>query len=169
MSKQPHFRFSEVEYLNARGINIRFYITKAPNESNLDLYIAELVRHNVKHVVRVCQPTYSKEPLEREHITVHDLYFADGKAPPNEVQQSWRKVIQRAFYSGEEGGAIAIHCVAGLGRAPVMVAIALIDEGMERVEVIKHIRDKVQGSFNHHQIDFLMSYKTPNKGKCIIA
>lgn len=35
---------------------------------------------------------------------------------------------------------IATHCVAGLGRAPLMVAIALIHRGCDSIEAIDLIR-----------------------------
>lgn len=37
--------------------------------------------------------------------------------------------------------AVAVHCVAGLGRAPVMVAIALIELGMKYEEAVETIRE----------------------------
>lgn len=36
---------------------------------------------------------------------------------------------------------MAVHCVAGLGRAPVMVAIALIELGMKYEEAVETIRE----------------------------
>jgi len=162
-------RFSLVETTNEHGIKLRFFITKAPNDTNIDQYITELKRNNVKHIARVCQPTYNKDLLKQEGITVHDMYFNDGKTPPPEIQMEWHTLVQEVFYHAKEGDepAIAVHCVAGLGRAPVMVAIALIDDGMPNVESIKHIRNQVPGSFNQAQIKFLMAFK-PTKKKCII-
>lgn len=54
---------------------------------------------------------------------------------------------------------IAVHCVAGLGRAPVLVAIALIEMGMKPLDAIEYIREKRRGAFNKPQIAFLDSYK----------
>lgn len=45
----------------------------------------ELKKHNVKEVVRVCEPTYKVEELKEEGINVIDLAFDDGTFPPNEV------------------------------------------------------------------------------------
>ena len=42
-------------------------------------------KHNVKEVVRVCEPTYKVEELKSEGINVMDLVFDDGTFPPNEV------------------------------------------------------------------------------------
>ncbi len=38
------------------------------------------------------------------------------------------------------GPCIAVHCVAGLGRAPVLVAIALIEAGMKYEDAVEMIR-----------------------------
>ena len=46
----------------------------------------------------------------------------------------WTKLVASTFdnvNSGEEKPCIALHCVAGLGRAPVLVAIALVEYGQD--------------------------------------
>lgn len=48
----------------------------------------ELKKHNVKDVVRVCEPTYKVEELKTEGITVTDLAYDDGTSPPAEVVYS---------------------------------------------------------------------------------
>ncbi|KAJ2815831.1 hypothetical protein GGI24_005924, partial [Coemansia furcata] len=50
---------------------------------------------------------------------------------------------------------IAVHCVAGLGRAPVLVAVALIEKGMDPLDSIEHVRHKRRGAFNNRQITYL--------------
>lgn len=52
---------------------------------------------------------------------------------------------------------IAVHCVAGLGRAPALVAIALIEMGMKPLDAIEYIRGKRRGAFNKPQIAYLVS------------
>eukprot|EP00158_Paraphelidium_tribonemae_P001613 Partr_v1_DN24612_c0_g1_i1_m59569 putative protein tyrosine phosphatase type IVA len=66
---------------------------------------------------------------------------------------------------------IAVHCVAGLGRAPVLVAIALIEYGMGKLDAIEFIRQKRRGAFNVRQIEFLDNYRkqSPNKFKNAFA
>lgn len=60
--------------------------------------------------------------------------------------------------------AIAIHCVAGLGRAPVMVAIALVENGMEPFDAIAFIRKKRRGAINARQLKFIEAY-VPQRAK----
>ena len=43
---------------------------------------------------------------------------------------------------------LAVHCVAGLGRAPLMVALALVHRGCESINAIELIRKHRSGALN---------------------
>jgi protein tyrosine phosphatase type IVA len=47
--------------------------------------VQELKNHNVKDVVRVCEPTYKVDELKQEGINVLDLEYEDGTPPPQEA------------------------------------------------------------------------------------
>ena len=51
--------------------NLRFLIMDAPKESNLHLYIKECKKHNVTHIVRIAEPSYSAEEVEKAGIQMH--------------------------------------------------------------------------------------------------
>lgn len=62
--------------------------------------------------------------------------------------------------------AIAVHCVAGLGRAPVLVAVGLIELGMKGLDAVEFIRKQRKSAFNSRQIEFVTNYKKrPPKSK----
>ena len=54
---------------------------------------------------------------------------------------------------------IAVHCVAGLGRAPCFVAAAMVHAGCSPINAIKLIRDKRPGSMNNTQANFILEQK----------
>ena len=58
--------------------SLQFLILDCPTESTLDFYLQEFQKHNVTHVIRCCQPTYSISKLNEQGIQVHDLPFKDG-------------------------------------------------------------------------------------------
>ncbi|KAK9722627.1 hypothetical protein K7432_002532 [Basidiobolus ranarum] len=144
---------------------LRFLILDCPTDSNIPLYLKEFRNFNVTHVVRVCEPTYNTGSLMSAGIKVHDYPFADGGIPPTALVKNWLSLVKQCATSEndeEEPETIAIHCVAGLGRAPVLVAIAMIEHGMESLHAVEYIRKKRRGAFNNRQIEYLDNYK---KGK----
>ena len=101
-----------------------------------------------------------------------EMHFSDGASPPPEIIEEWCDLVHTTFDTKAQGErpTIAVHCVAGLGRAPVLVAIALIEFGMDAMGAVTFIREKRRGAINAVQLSYLESYKPSKRksGKCII-
>uniref|UniRef100_A0A7S2AGP4 protein-tyrosine-phosphatase n=1 Tax=Alexandrium andersonii TaxID=327968 RepID=A0A7S2AGP4_9DINO len=143
----------------------RIIIMDAPSDANSGVYVKELKALGVTDVVRTCEPTYSTERFEKEGIQVHEMTFADGAAPPDDLIQRWHELIRQRYKSKDDAGVIAVHCVAGLGRAPVMAAVALIEmTSMDAMDAVEKIRERQKGAINARQLKYLQAYKrTTNK------
>ncbi|XP_076069591.1 protein-tyrosine phosphatase 4A family member PRL-1 isoform X2 [Oratosquilla oratoria] len=122
----------------------------------------ELLKHQVRDVVRVCEPTYKIDELKKAGITVTDLVFDDGTFPPAEIVEEWLGLLKRR-HREDPGCTVAVHCVAGLGRAPVLVAIALIELGMRYEDAVEHIRQKRRGAINAKQLAYLEKYRPKSR------
>uniref|UniRef100_A0A671FBF4 Protein tyrosine phosphatase 4A3 n=1 Tax=Rhinolophus ferrumequinum TaxID=59479 RepID=A0A671FBF4_RHIFE len=95
--------------------NMRFLITHNPTNATLSTFIQDLKKYGATTVVRVCEVTYDKAPLEKDGITVVDWPFDDGAPPPGKVVEDWLSLL-RAKFCDDPGSCVAVHCVAGLGR-----------------------------------------------------
>ena len=176
-----------------------FVCCPAPTDYNLSSYLDYMKRKKVVTLVRACEPTYDKAPLEAAGVKVVDLPFADGLAPPEAIISTWLALVNHTFdeekgskkkdkkeaaaaaaaSNGKNGSssssssssksssdikcAIAVHCVAGLGRAPVLVCIALIESGMGWMEAVELVRKKRRGALNLTQLKYLETYKVRGK------
>lgn len=148
--------------------NWKFLICDAPTDVNIENYIAELKRHGVTHLVRACEETYDEQALIDAGIVFREMFFEDGSYPPADVCGEWVKFCKEAFGKGKtEESVIAVHCVAGLGRAPVLVAIALLELKMQALAAAELIRKNRRGAINQKQLTFLTGYKT-SKGSCLL-
>ena len=58
-----------------------------------------------------------------------------------EIVQRWLELIGSEFKDNPDR-CVGVHCVTGLGRAPVLVAVALIELGMKYEDAIELIRKK---------------------------
>lgn len=150
---------SEISYKE-----MRFLITDRPTDQTITNFIEELKKHNVLDVVRVCEPTYKVEELRKEGIDVTDLVFDDGTFPPTEIVEQWFDLLRRRF-GADPSSCVAVHCVAGLGRAPVLVALALIELGMKYEDAVELIREKRRGAINSKQLAYLEKYRPKSRLK----
>mmetsp|Transcript_55362 Transcript_55362/g.171782 ORF Transcript_55362/g.171782 Transcript_55362/m.171782 type:complete len:177 (-) Transcript_55362:284-814(-) len=140
----------------------KLIIMDAPSERNSPQYVTELKNYGVTDVVRTCEPTYSPESFELAGIHVHEMTFLDGAPPPDDLVQKWYELVCQRYKSKNPAdlGVIAVHCVAGLGRAPVMAAVALIEmTAMDPMDAVEKIRAKQKGAINAKQLKFLQDYK----------
>jgi protein tyrosine phosphatase type 4A len=141
---------------------MRFLITDQPDERQLRTYIDLLKENKVAHVARACEPNYKDTDLAP--IRVHEFAFDDGSAPPAEILKRWLDLCEACFVNKaspdylSDGERIAVHCVAGLGRAPILVVIALIEDGMEPLAAAQFIRARRKGALNTTQLHWVSSY-----------
>ena len=76
-------------------------------------------------VLSVCVRGGVVHVLDFPDVCVQDLAFADGSHPSKDVVQRWVSLVKSVFKSNKDA-TIGVHCVAGLGRAPVLVWINVV-------------------------------------------
>ena len=101
-------------YINHVGLTI--FITETPNDSTIGSFIKQLNKLEIKHVVRLCGKTYDSRPLHNYNIKFYDFEFPDGSVPTQELVTDWNQIVKL-------NEPILVHCLAGLGRAPLLAAI----------------------------------------------
>lgn len=121
-------------------------------------------KNNVSIVVRVCEPSYKTDELESQGITVRDLAYDDGTPPPQHIKDEWLEIIRKNYQENPES-CVAVHCVAGLGRAPVLVSVALIELGLKYEAAVELIREKRRGAINARQLSYLEKYRPKSRLK----
>ncbi|XP_061031724.1 protein tyrosine phosphatase type IVA 1-like isoform X3 [Eubalaena glacialis] len=89
---------------------------------------------------------------------IEDWPFDDGTPPSNQIVDDWLSLVKIKFLE-DPGCCIAVHCVAGLGRAPVLVALALIEGGMKCEDAVQFIRQKRLGALKSKQLLYLEKYR----------
>ncbi|KAI9145232.1 protein-tyrosine phosphatase-like protein, partial [Paraphysoderma sedebokerense] len=145
----------------------RFLILDCPSNETLPNYIPRFQEYNVKHIFRIADDSYHYETkqLEEMGITVHDeLKFEDGTVPTAEQVKHWIDFLKNL---GETTKAqnesvcptVAVHCVSGVGRAPVLVALACIEHNIDTLDAIEIIRKHRRGALNKAQVKFLANFK----------
>jgi protein tyrosine phosphatase type 4A len=151
---------------------MRFLITEQPQDATIHNYITILESHRVSHLVCATDPTYRIDELTTAGVDFTELPFPDGSAPTPEIVEKWLSLVNKEFAT-DPTTCVGVHCVTGLGRAPVLVAVALIELGMKYEDAVEQIRKKRRGAINAKQLEFLAKYKRrkyfiKGKNKCVI-
>ena len=124
-----------------------FIITNSPNDKNLYGYVSELKNHGVNIIVRLGEKKYNEELIRDIDFT--DLYIEDGSVPNEETINIFLNIVRK-------NQVIAVHCVSGLGRAPMMVIIATIILYKKNIlDSIINMRQIIPNALNTKQINFL--------------
>ena len=134
---------------------LKFVIMHCPDDVHSAWTISKLIEFKIHHVFRLCEQSYDVVPYNKNDIEIHDeIKFQDGGIPSKEQVKTWLQIVDTL---GHE--TIAVHCVSGIGRAPVMVALAFIHKGMDPLECIEHIRKYRRRALNNVQINYLSEFE----------
>ncbi|KAI8096619.1 protein-tyrosine phosphatase-like protein [Halteromyces radiatus] len=142
----------------------RFLLLDAPTEQTLASYIEPLKKENVKLLVRICNRPLDYDAVKLERLAgirvIDDIKFDDGTVPSQENIEHWLNLAEQARL---EGHTMAVHCVSGIGRAPVLVTLSLIESGMDPLDAISYVRQRRRGALNKTQVRFIDGYRPITK------
>jgi protein tyrosine phosphatase type 4A len=149
--------------------NIKYIVFNSPSESGELLKLIN--KFNINIIFRLCEPLYDKNDIDIKFI---DQDLPDGSFPSIDIINNFIFEIDNLLLYNKHI-TIGIHCKAGLGRAPLITAILMMnyDKKISSFDVITNIRNKIKGSINSKQLNELKEYEnnisSQNKCKCVIC
>ncbi|KAL0135430.1 protein-tyrosine phosphatase-like protein, partial [Mucor lusitanicus] len=148
-----------ISVIKSPNTNQKFLLLDAPTKRTLPKYIDAF-----KQETSIGDNEYDAEELEKATgIKVNDdIKFEDGGVPSPEAISRWLEIVAKAK---EKDTTVGVHCIAGIGRAPVLVAISLVEGGMDPLDAIAYIRKYRRGALNKNQVRFIDKYQKSSKSK----
>lgn len=154
------------------------HISGSPKSEYIKEFSEFLKSKEITDTFCFCDFSYDSTVIERNNIRFHDLFFPDGRNPPHEIISKFDKIIDEIILQNSPTKHLPIiinmHCLAGMGRAPTMLAYFMISRcGFERPNAIEIIRQRRRGSINRIQLYWILGAKIhkfyDRKTKCIIV
>jgi len=138
--------------------NIHFFIFQTPTQQNIVQYASQLYNNGVKYIICLTTPLYNPAILTEHGIIYDNIFIKDGDVPELDHLLKWFDLLDDQINN------IGIHCNAGIGRAPLMVVIALIYLGMNYLDAIDHVRHVIKNALNTVQLNYIYKiHKTIKK------
>ncbi|KAM4728667.1 dual specificity protein phosphatase CDC14AB-like isoform 2-T2 [Anableps anableps] len=115
-----------------------------------EAYFEYFRQNHVTAVVRLNKKLYESRRFEDAGFEHHDFFFMDGSTPSDLIVRRFLHVCEST------GGAVAVHCKAGLGRTGTLIACYLMKHfRFTAAEAIAWIRICRPGSIIGPQQNFL--------------
>lgn len=159
-----------------KPMRINFIIMEEPTDDNIDEVIANFKRDRVKHLISLSENKLNNKDIFRKNdIKLHYLPIESGKYPSDSNKDYWLKLLKSyqdspSVKTRAGSISIAINCEAGLGRAPIMFAIALIEiYKLDVYNSIGLIRNSIPKAFNQYQLNKLFSNYESKTSSCHCA
>lgn len=151
--------------------DLKVHLTGSPDESSIEDYSRFMKKKGVTDVFCFCSLSYNPAVLENRGINFHHLQFEDGSRPPDETLAEFDTIIDSVILT-DPNPCIAIHCHAGMGRAPTVLAYLMISRyRWDSADSVQHIRRKRKAAINTKQLDWILYAKIRKIGKregCVI-
>lgn len=151
---------------NLNDSNRNFIISGLP--TNLDEFINILYKNSINLVINLTDDKniFYYDTLKKNNIDYIHFPLDDGTTPSDEKIKNLMNILSRY-------NSILFHCVAGLGRAPLILGITLILlYNYKPLEIIEKIRQKESKALNSAQVQFLLHFKRKkyiSDNSCIIS
>lgn len=167
------FQIKSNQHKTKNNDHIIVHISGAPTISSIDNFSRLMKDNGVTDVFCFCKLSYDPKTLEKNQINFHHLEFEDGRAPDCMTTKKFDTLIDKIIENAKCNNQLAninMHCHAGMGRAPTILAYLMITKfHWDNIESIDHIRKFRRGSFNRVQLNWVADFKPPStKIKCVI-
>jgi protein tyrosine phosphatase type 4A len=148
--------------------SFKYVVTPSPNPNSVEYYKDLFSTNGVTTVVRLCEEKKYDDSILKEHgISVIDVPIPDGSVPNDEAIKNWKNIIMAEMK--KNNNAIAVHCMSGLGRAPLFVCVGLITlDNIEPLDAITKVRKEIPGALNSRQLDYVSTIKITKRRRCCI-
>ncbi|KAK5639211.1 hypothetical protein RI129_011703 [Pyrocoelia pectoralis] len=152
-----------IETITAFQYNhLKLLLCRQPNCSTIKPYVEELRKYNANTIIKACESSNCEDLFDDSEIDVRNFTFQNGSFPSNGLIEIWIDFVKKYFEQFPDAS-LGIHCVDGLGRSAVLVALALIEGGLDQHRTIELIKSKRRGAFNRYQEEKLIHYKSQNR------
>lgn len=136
----------------------KFLITSSPDTFGDISFYSDILKTNKINSVISLIPISKK----LEDFDTYTLHYDDGDFPPESVTNTFDKIINNIILKYNVLN-IAIHCKAGLGRSPTIIAYFLIKYlNYQPIDAINYIRNYIPHCINTRQLTYLLGLQSKN-------